>query len=337
MKKTTIAILILVIVFVILLAGYSKIAKEKYIEKKIERINNIQTNSFEKNGNTENNNSDTPPKVISLKPGDYKYTIMQGETERYYLLHVPNSYSNPAPLVLAFHGGMGNANQMRNKYDWVEKSDKEGFIVAFPNGYSNFDSGKFATWNAGRCCGLAVKKQSDDVGFVKIVIDDIKSKTNIGKIFATGMSNGAMMSHRLACEMPDIFTAVAAVEGTNNYDECNPQKPISVMNVHGLLDDHVLYNGGAGPKSVSKVEFTSVPKTISDWVKRNNCNDKSERIMEVENGYCDLYKGCNEGVQVKLCVAEDGGHSWPGLTLSKIEISQAFSATDLIWDFFAIQ
>ena len=142
--------------------------------------------------------------------------------------------------------------------------------------------------------------------------------------------------------MSDVFTAVAAVAGTNNYDECNPQKPISIMHIHGLLDDHVLYEGGCGPQSIlrSETEFTSVPKTISDWVGRNNCNTKPQRVMDVQNGHCDLYQECDGGVQVELCVAEDGGHSWPGLTtlssnaLEKTKMSQAFSATDVIWDFF---
>lgn len=198
---------------------------------------------------------------------------------------------------------------MAENYGWIPKSEKEGFIVAFPNGASRLSSGKIATWNAGNCCGYAVESRSDDVGFVKAVIEDIKKKVNIGKIFATGMSNGGMMSHRLACEMSDTFTAIAAVAGTNNYDGCNPKRPISVMHIHGLKDDHVLFNGGCGPKCIAKseTEYISVPDTISGWVEKNNCNKKPERVLENEGAYCDLYTGCDQNVQVKLCVAKDGG------------------------------
>jgi polyhydroxybutyrate depolymerase len=311
----------------------------------IKKIKENRSNQI--TGYNEPINQPNKPSGNSLKPGDYKFTLQQDKTERYYLIHIPKSYNeNSNQLVLAFHGGMGTAEIQRDYYDWVEKSDKEGFAVAFPNGASRFDSGKIATWNAGNCCAYAVESNSDDVEFIKSLIDDIKEKLSIDKIFATGMSNGGMFSHRLACEMSDVFTAIGAVSGTNNYDSCDPESPISVMHIHGLLDDHVLFDGGCGPacKIKAETEFTSVPNTISDWVKKNNCNNNPERVLKNENGYCDLYSKCDDNVQVKLCVAKDGGHSWPGTTLSpspnaleKDPPSQAFSATDLIWDFFMKQ
>ena len=330
MNKKTIPFFILAIILIFIIAGCAQITKERHPKNKIAKINS----------NTENNNLEKN----LLKPGDYKHSLKQGKIERYYLLHIPQNHKedNQTKLVLVFHGGMGNAEHMRDNYDWIEKSEKEGFIVAFPNGYSRFESGAIGTWNAGRCCGFAAKENSNDVEFVKMIIEDIQKKTSIDKIFATGMSNGGMLSHRLACEIPSVFTAVAAVAGTNNYDNCNPNKPISVMNIHGLLDDHVLYEGGCGPKCIlhNETEFTSVPKTLSDWVNRNNCSNNPERVFENKNGYCDLYSECKDEVEVKLCIAKDGGHSWPGIKnsnpniLEKTNISQAFSATDLIWDFF---
>lgn len=277
---------------------------------------------------------------VTLESGDYKFTISQGDTERYYLLHIPKSYDGKAaPLIFALHGGMGTAEIMSENYGWKEKSEKEGFIIVFPNGASRLKSGKIATWNAGNCCGYASEKNSDDVSFVKAVIKDIKAKVNIGKIFATGMSNGGMMSHRLACEMSEEFSAIAAVAGTNNYDFCNPKKPISILHVHGLADSHVLFNGGSGPDSLTKVDYKSVPNTISEWKSMNNCDDRSKRVFEDEDGYCDLYSQCDDGAQVKLCVAKNGGHSWPGVSKSQNSFegstaTRTFSATDEIWNFF---
>ena len=285
----------------------------------------------------------TPASPFTLGPGDYDFSLQHGGLKRKYLLHIPSAYdkSNPTPLILAFHGGMGTAEIMAENYGLKQKSDKEGFIVAFPNGVSRLPSGKIATWNAGNCCGYAVESKSDDVGFVKAVIEDIRKKVNIGKIFATGMSNGGMMSYRLACEMSDTFAAIAAVSGTDNYDECNPKKPISVMHIHGLKDDHVLFNGGCGPACIagSETEFVSVQDTISKWVERNNCDKNPQGVAVNENAYYDLYSKCDGGVQVKLYVVLDGGHSWPGTEkspnpLEKSTSSQAISATDEIWNFF---
>ncbi len=290
-------------------------------------------------------NSDPRTEESFLKPGDYKFSLNHEEKKRYYLLHIPESYEGKSiDLVLSFHGGMGTAEIQRDYYGWVKKSDEEGFAIAFPNGTSRLKSGKFATWNAGSCCGYSIESNSDDVGFVKKIIEDVKVKVSVDKIFATGMSNGGMLSHRLACEMPDTFTAVAAVAGTNNYDDCNPSKPISVMHIHGLQDDHVLFEGGCGPKCRidGETEFVSVPETIEGWIGKNNCKKDPERILKNDKGYCELYSQCDDGTQVELCVAEDGGHSWPGAKLSpnKPESnrpSQAFSATDEVWNFFEAQ
>lgn len=289
--------------------------------------------------------SPTPTLSFTLGPGDYDFSLQAGNLTRKYILHVPQGYNKnmATPLILAFHGGMGTAEIMAENYDWIPKSDKEGFIVAFPNGVSRLPSGKIATWNAGSCCGYAVESNSDDVGFVKAVISDIENKFNVDntRIYANGMSNGGMMSYRLACEMSDTFAAIAAVSGTDNFNGCNPIKPISIMHIHGLEDDHVLFYGGCGPACMiqSETEFVSVPDTISRWVDRNNCDKNPQTVTINENAYYELYSNGEEGAKVKLIVAKDGGHSWPGTSkapnpLEKSTPSQAISATDEIWDFF---
>lgn len=324
-------ILVIVIIVVLLLLIFVKNIKQK------------QFVSILYSATTTNTLTQSATPSFALVHGDYNFSLKVGSLTRKYILHVPESYNKnkETPLVLAFHGGMGTAKIMAENYDWIPKSDKEGFIVAFPNGVSKLPSGKFATWNAGNCCGYAVESNSDDVAFVKAIIEDIKKKVNVGKIFATGMSNGGMISYKLACEMSDTFTAIAGVSGTDNYNGCVPKKPISIMHIHGLKDDHVLFNGGCGPKCIagSEANFVSVPNTISKWVDRNNCDKNPQTVPLNENAYYDLYANCNDGVKVKLIVVKDGGHSWPSTKkapnpLEKSTSSQAISATDEIWDFF---
>lgn len=277
--------------------------------------------------------------------GDYDFSLEHDGITRRYKVHVPRSYekTTQTPLILAFHGGGGNSEIMANDkyYRLISKSDKEGFIVAFPNGASQLKSGKLATWNAGNCCAYAVETKSDDVGFVRKIISDIEAKFNVDPkmIYAIGMSNGGLFSYRLACDLTDKFKAIASVAGTDNYDACHPQMPISIMHIHAKDDDHVLFEGGCGPSCRSReTEFTSVAETISRWVTRNHCNKKPKRVMEKEGVYCDLYTECDNNVQVKLCVTENGGHSWPGGAKvprdNAATPSQAISAVDEIWDFF---
>lgn len=216
--------------------------------------------------------------------------------------------------------------------------------MAFPNGSSKLRFGKFATWNAGNCCGYSRDKKIDDVGFVHTVITEMKTRFTIDskRVYATGMSNGGMISYRLACDLTEEFRAIASVAGTDNYDQCFPRRPISIMHIHAQDDDHVLFNGGAGKEAfgdLSKVaDFTSVPETISRWVVRNHCEKEPQRVTKKEGAYCDLYTGCDNNVQVKLCVTEKGGHSWPGGEKKPRRKAaspfQAISAVDEIWDFF---
>ncbi len=285
-------------------------------------------------------------KAPITKPGDYSYTISHDGLERRYRVHVPASYqpARAMPVVVALHGGGGDMDYIAKDeyYRLISKSEESGYVVVFPSGYSKFRSGKLATWNAGTCCGDARDQAVDDVGFIRAIIGNLKTQMKIdaGRIYATGMSNGGMMSYRLACEAADIFAAVAPVAGTDNTLTCQPSRPVSVLHIHAVNDTHVLFEGGAGDdafRDKSKVsEFTSVASSTSRWVAHDSCNPRPRRVLTTDGAYCDLYTGCAGGTQVKLCVTERGGHSWPGgyKPRGDEQPSQAINANDMMWDFF---
>lgn len=291
--------------------------------------------------------SQTAENAVSwiTQAGDYTFTLQQNGLSRRYRVHVPAGYTpdKPIAMLLSLHGGGGNMDYQADDryYGLISKSDSAGFVAVFPNGYSRLRSGKMATWNAGICCGAARDKGIDDVGFLRAVVRDMQSRMNIDprRIFASGMSNGGMMSYRLACEMADTFKAIASVAGTDGTLACAPSRAVSILHIHASDDDRVLYNGGSGSASASHADFVSVPDTIAKWVSLNACNAGPTRVLQVTGAYCEQYSPCREQTQVKLCVTETGGHSWPGGrkirggTLG----STAISATDLMWDFFNSQ
>lgn len=283
------------------------------------------------------------PGASALTPGSHALSLRHDGRERGFILHVPASYraEQPAPLVLALHGGGGSMAVMARDrlYGLVSQSEASGWIVVFPNGYSRL-AGKLATWNAGLCCGAARDKGSDDVGFLRAVVADVQRRLAIDpqRIFATGMSNGGMMGYRLACEASDVFRAIAAVAGTDGTTDCRPGRPVPVFHLHAKDDDRVLFNGGSGSASDTHADFVSVPATVDKWARLNACSGPVQRVLEKPGVVCEVRGGCQGGAEVRLCVTETGGHSWPGGRKALGgKGSDALDATAEIWAFFARQ
>jgi polyhydroxybutyrate depolymerase len=282
------------------------------------------------------------------QPGDYRFSFQHKGLTRMYRVHLPSSYQSTiaAPLLLALHGGGGNMDFQADdaKYGLISKSEREGFVVVFPNGYSKLSGGKLATWNAGNCCAAARDEHVDDVGFIREVLTRVRQQVTVDdkRVYATGMSNGAMMAYRLACEMSEVFTGIAAVAGTDNTQVCQPEMPVSVLHIHAKNDRHVLFNGGAGPDSVrasAVTNYVSVADSIVKWTKLDACTLPPQRTLNTPTAFCQVYAPCAGGAQVQLCVTETGGHSWPGGEKSRgtEPPSQAISAVDVMWDFFTRQ
>ncbi|MFN3959682.1 MAG: alpha/beta hydrolase family esterase [Parvularculaceae bacterium] len=283
-------------------------------------------------------------------PGDYEFTLIHDGLLRRYLVHAPRSFDPTAPtaVVIGLHGGGGHAAHFADdaNYGVISASEKHGFIAVFPNGYSRNRRGLFATWNAGACCGDARDRNIDDVGYIAAVIARVKKQAFVdeGRVYAIGMSNGALMAYRLACEIPDVVRGVMAVAGTDNTLSCAPKRPTPVLHIHAINDTHVLFNGGAGDdafRDVSKVtEFVSVPATIDKWLRLNRADERAVRVLDVPGAYCDLHRAGAGGAPVQLCVTANGGHSWPGAKRGrrgKEPPSQAINANDVMWAFFAGQ
>lgn len=275
-------------------------------------------------------------------PGDYRFSFLHDGITREYRVHVPANYlpGRPTPMLIALHGGGGDAASQadESKYRLISKSEQAGFIAVFPNGYSRWPSGVLATWNAGKCCGPAQKKNIDDVGFIREVIHRMERQASIDprRIFATGMSNGAMMSWRLACEAPEV-RAIAPVAGSDNSPACKPSRPVPVIEFHALDDNHVPFNGGKGDLSIAQVDFVSVPSAQVKWIRIDRAQLQSTRVLTVAGAHCDLHPATRDGAPVELCVTDSGGHSWPGggTQQGRKQPSMAISANDLMWNFFS--
>ena len=284
-----------------------------------------------------------------LTAGEHTRTISVGDLQRRYRVHVPKKYdaANPTPVVVVFHGGGGNPESMVRLTGMNAKSDEAGFIVVYPYG-SGLDPERGLTFNGGGCCGYAMQRKIDDIGFTRAMLDDLAKVANVdtNRVFATGLSNGGIMSHYVASELSDRIAAVAPVGGPLMMDAPNAKRPVPVMHFHGTGDEFAPFKGGfgkggAGGKGVT--DFKSVDHTIQSWVKANDCKPEPEVVAlpdKADDGMkCTrkTWSGGKDGSEVVLIEIENGGHTWPGNEPTVPMLGKStkdISANDLMWEFF---
>ena len=221
----------------------------------------------------------------------------------------------------------GSAGASSGAKGFVDKSNEAGFILVMPTGYNN-------SWNGAGCCG---NPDLDDTALFKAILAEVSTHLNVDarRVFATGLSNGGYMSYRLACEAADVFTAIAPGSGGLRGIPCNPARPISVLDIHGTVDNLVPYS----------LQATS----MSALATANGCAATTRPATVPASGgdtTCVTYEGCPSGIEVTGCTIQGGGHVWFGdpscgtgagsLGCMFVGTNSTFmNNTDAVWSFFS--
>jgi polyhydroxybutyrate depolymerase len=247
----------------------------------------------------------------------------------------------PLPVVLVLHGGGGNADNAEQMTGFTRLVERERILVVYPEGTSGSARSPLLTWNAGHCCGPAMKRNADDVGFIAALLDSLAARypIDVRRVYATGMSNGAMMSHRLGRELAPRIAAIAPVVGALFGDEVKPSPGVSALMINGLLDRSVPAEGGpTGGRSASQWDGTPTLPNLAQasfWAAANGCAATPRR--EERGALIHWRHDCPAGLAVELYQVKDGGHAWPGGrkgSRAGDEPGSAMDATDVIWRFF---
>lgn len=263
--------------------------------------------------------------------GDRSGTLGIGGRTRTYFVHVPSHYDGhkPLPLVFVLHGATQSPESAEQMSGMSTKADKENFLAVYPSGTGRLS--RVPTWNSGACCSYAMEHNVDDVAFLRALIKKLEQDYAVDpkRIYFTGISNGGMMSYRVACEMSDEVAAFAPVEGAQDL-ACHPSNPVSVIVFHGTADRLVPFDGGSTPFQMgSKRSDASVADTVAFWVKQDGCSP-TPKHEETKVVHTDIYSDCKSGSAVVLYAIQGGHHTWPGTRISGNDVP----ATDLIWTFF---
>lgn len=258
--------------------------------------------------------------------------------QRNHKVYIPTSFSESMPLVLNLHGYTSNAFQQVFYSNMTAVAEQNDFMVVFPDGTTDQYGATF--WNS-EILGESV----NDLGYIDALIDSMILNYNIdpNRVYMCGMSNGGFMSYYSACELSTRIAAIASVTGTMNnaiYDNCNPERAVPILEIHGTADATVPYNGLLFSGSFQTM--ISTEEVVDFWVNNNNCTLESELDLE-DISISDFstvthfkYTGGDNGSSVEHYRINDGGHTWPGsiIPLPGVVTNQDIIASEIIWDFF---
>lgn len=267
--------------------------------------------------------------------------------ERLFSLYVPAAHakSNPVPLLLVLHGGGGDGRDMerltRSRFNRL--ADEHGFIVAYPDAVDGI-------WNDGRTITRRQSDAADDVGFLLALIDHLHKTYGIDttRVTVTGISNGAEMTLRLACEHPDRLAAIAPVANSLAAElaaSCTLPQALPILLIHGDRDPQVPYGGGSiRVLGQDRGTVIGAEATARHFATLYGCAE-NPLATPLENRRADdttatrfAFEGC--AAPVAWIRVYGGGHTWPGgwQYLPAVLVgrtSRDFDAAAVMWDFFA--
>ena len=266
--------------------------------------------------------------------------VTAGGVDRCYYLYTPPGYdpSQPAPLVVSFHGFMSNPDSHGLITHWHQLAAEEGFLLAYPQG-----SGYPQRWNAAP--GWAVD-DVDDVQFFLDIVADVSAAASVdpARVYVSGFSNGGGMAERVGCELADQVAAMGTVAGAvRSMEECSPSRPVPAMVFHGTADPVVIYEGGEVEHVLIRTIAESIGASITfmgaewvgTWATLNGC-DPTPEALAPSGGVRGLrYTGCRNDAEVIFYAINEGGHTWPGgFPIPVGKTSQDIDATEELWRFF---
>jgi polyhydroxybutyrate depolymerase len=287
--------------------------------------------------------------VRSLSAGNHEFTLRHGGRQRSYIVHVPRGAPGALPVLLAFHGGGGNAKGFQAYAELDAVADREHFLVVYPNGTGLFRN-RLLTWNAGdNCCGYALRNNVNDLGFVMTLLSDLETRTPIDRrrVYATGHSNGGIFAHRLGAERSGIIAAIAPVAGALDLRSFAPTRPMPVLQIHSVDDPRALYGGGLGPPfpgTSSRVMHQPVQEGLDRWIVANGCSTQMDSVTNRRAAGSETielrrWSKCRDGVEVQHWRLTGSGHGWPGKTPTPVDEgligpqATLISAAEEVWKF----
>ncbi|MCQ2532525.1 MAG: DUF6273 domain-containing protein [Saccharofermentans sp.] len=258
-------------------------------------------------------------RLNSFQIGDYdKGTAIYDGVKHEYLLELPEEYEG-APLIVMLPGYGDSAEKMKAQTALDEDACVLGYAVVYVNGAPNpNDSTSSMGWNSG-----VGESGNKDVEFLCALVNDlcITYSFDPNRVYAVGFSNGAFMTHRLALEANDIFSAVVSVSGmmpASIWDERTPDNKVSIFQITGGQDDVIPQNSNGSS------EFSKDPaiEDVMDFYIDSNSVDLADNRKIGINGDLKIFDSPDSNNQVWNLYIPDGVHSWPDERYTGINVNE---------------
>lgn len=266
--------------------------------------------------------------------------IVSGGVEYKYQWTVPSTYDgSPIPVVLDFHAIGSNGAQQAVFAGWTALAETAGFLAVEPTGIAVAPDER-ASWEL----PPFDTDERNDVAMVRDLLDQVASNVCIdpARIYATGMSNGALFTSVLVCDLGDFIAAAVSVAGVTHDDSCNPSRPVPYLAFHGTDDTTIPYRG-EGETTLGGSEggafFEQVmPEEFGEFAADFGCTESTDSVVS-ESVTLTAYTGCTSEVEMGFYTIDGGGHTWPGSVFSSLiptlgVTTMEVDATALAWEFF---
>lgn len=282
--------------------------------------------------------SAVPSASVGLQTG----TVTTAGFEYAFQMIVPSGYDGtaPIPVVLDFHGLGSNGAQQALFSGVAALAEAEGFLSVQPTGIPSPTDEERNSWELPQFD----LPERDDVQMVVDMLDFISGQVCIdpGRVYSMGMSNGALFTSELVCDLSERIAGAVSVAGVTHDDSCEPSRAVPYLAFHGIDDDTVPFNGG-GESSLGPDPFFEqvMPEEFSQFADDFGCASSEESVVTAEITLTS-YIGCEDGVELGFYAIAGAGHTWPGSLVSSSIPSLGVTNTDIdattvAWEFFEQQ
>ena len=305
--------------------------------------------------------NDPAPSQTFVTGWNENLTIKVGNLTRYFRVYQPAGLAANAPVLILLHGGSQNMTEIFNAtaggtWVWTTVADDEKFLMVVPNGVdaSNNANGTDQSWNDCRPLTSANPGFSgaDDVAFISELVEWTKKSFNVdeARFYVSGVSNGGLLSYRLAAELNSKIAAIAPfIANLPDPSECiAPTAPMPMMICVGTLDPLMPFLGGNVAGS-NRGTVKSTAETLNFWLAVNgvlitdvittnlpdvNTTDNSTVVKR-------SFGSSNPAKEIELYTVVGGGHCMPSMANPLSAASEALvgpqnkdmEGARIAWDF----